>query len=163
MLTQLGKSKWNNSVSTLVFTAMEVCRRVVKEESRGKGAGKQQEREIDRQIKWEPERERDSKQPELFTRADSACQNILPSPNWVIFDMRRMVPADWRRATGEPRAHEAPLAWYQSRHECHLQTIWHRLGTSRHKCQNTGPAPWLEPGGCNCYMGISECFSKTET
>lgn len=59
------------------------------------------------------------------TRAGIACQNILPSSNWVIFDTPCWtVPAYWWGRVRVPRACKALLAPNQSRHQRCPQTIW---------------------------------------
>lgn len=92
----------------------------------------------------------------------SACQNTLPSSNWVIFDTPyNTVPVYWWGRVRVPRACEASLAPNQSRHKHCPQTIWQaqaRTGTRTSK--NMAPQLPPAPPGCNWYMGIPAHFQR---
>ena len=98
------------------------------------------------------------------TRAGIACQNTLPSSNWVIFDTPfHTLPAYWWGGVRMPRACEASLALNQSRHKCCPQTIWQAQAhtgarTSKNMAQQLPPVP----PGRNCYMGIPKRFQRRE-
>lgn len=98
------------------------------------------------------------------TQAGIACQNTLPSSNWVIFDTPCCtVPAYWWGGVRVPRACEASLAPNQSRHKRCPQTIWQaRAHTGARTSKNMAPQLPPVPPGRNWYMGIPEHFQRRE-